>query len=119
MDNIRKVVENHGYYVFLGGLGLLGFIRVPYSYTSIFIRELNPIAARLLGCFLIIQGCVRFNYTVHKHDRLVMTSFLVDALLFANEMLIMNNIEFYTGTVVIGTSLVLASSCYFFGDELD
>jgi len=120
MDKIRRVIENYGLFVIFGGLALIGLVPVPFLsnvYTSIFIHELRPTAKRFLGCFLVLQGYVRFNYTAHKNDRLVMTSFLIDALLFTNEFLIMNNIEFYTGIFVIGTSLFMATSCYVFGEE--
>uniref|UniRef100_A0A6C0HJW7 Uncharacterized protein n=1 Tax=viral metagenome TaxID=1070528 RepID=A0A6C0HJW7_9ZZZZ len=121
MDKIRRIIENYGLYVIFGGFALIGLVPVPFLsnvYTSIFIRELRPTAKRFLGCFLVLQGCVRYNYTAHKNDRLVMTSFLIDALLFANEFLIMKNIEFYTGLFLIGTSLFMATCCYVFGEEL-
>ena len=121
MHKIRRIIENYGLYVIFGGLALIGLVPVPFLsdlYSSIFILELRPTAKRFLGCFLVLQGCVRFNYTVHKQDRLVMTSFLIDALLFANEFLIMNNIEFFTGIFLVGTSLLMATVCYIFGEEL-
>ena len=121
MDKIRKLVESDGMYVFLGGLALIGIVPIPFLAdlnTSIFIHELTPIAKRFLGSFFVLQGCVRFNYTEHKNDRLVMTSFLIDALLFFNEFIIMENIEFYSGILLVGISLFLAAFCYIFGEEL-
>lgn len=46
-----------------------------------------------------------------------MTSFLIDALLFANEFIIMNNIELYTGGFLVGTSLFAATFCYVLGED--
>ena len=121
MNKIRRIIENYGLYVFLGGLALIGIVPIPFLSdlnTSIFIQELTPLSKRFLGCFLVLQGCVRLNYTIHKQDRLVMTSFVIDALLFTNEFIIMDNIEFWTGIFVVGTSLFMATFCYVFGEDM-
>ena len=68
MHKIRRIIENYGLYVIFGGLSLIGLVPVPFLsdlYSSIFILELRPTAKRFLGCFLVLQGCVRFNYTRH------------------------------------------------------
>jgi len=120
MNDIRRIVENYGLYALLGGFALIGVLPIPFLTelnTSIFIQELTPISKRFLGCFLVIQGCVRLNYSAHRYDRLVMSSFLVDALFFANEFIIVRNIEFYTGIFLVGTSLFIASLCYVLGED--
>jgi len=120
MNKIRRIAENYGLYSFLGGLALIGLLPIPYLVelnTSIFIHELSPMSKRFLGCFLVLQGSVRFNYTVHKNDRLVATSFLIDAFLFAIEFIMMKNIQVYTGIFVVGISLFMATLCYVFGEE--
>ena len=58
-----------------------------------FSTEIEPIAKRFIGFYVILQGIVRMNAKTSKDDRLVMTTYLLEAILVSNELFMHNNIQ--------------------------
>lgn len=96
MESYRRLARINGYYDILFGLCWIGILNIPYVNdlnARMFSTELDPIAKRFIGYYVLLQGIVRMNAKTSKDDRQVMTTYLLEALLFANEVVVHNNVQ--------------------------
>lgn len=103
MESYRRLARINGYYDIFFGLCWIGILNISYMNdlnARMFSTELDPIAKRFIGYYVLLQGIVRMNVKTSKDDRLVASTYLLEALLFANELVVHNNIQSKESLVV-------------------
>lgn len=103
MTIMKTFVRLNGYVDIVYGLCIIGILNLPIissSYAGIFSYELDELTKRLLGYYILLQGCIRIKYKPKKND-LVLFSYIMEAIIFSSELWLHKSINIKHGYCII------------------